>query len=288
MLGQAVQARLGGTERSVVITGRQELDVTDRAAVMDFVASREITHILNCAAYTKVDQAEEEEPAAQAANGDGPGFLAEGAVAQGATLVHVSTDYVFAGDHQVPYRETDPVGPKGVYGRTKLAGEEAIARVVGSWGAPRTPAVILRTSWLFGPGGPNFVATMFRLIRERPELKVVADQIGRPTFTGDLADAMVRAAGIEGEPLPSGTYHFAGEGVTSWHGFAVAIAEAMRPHLGEISCDIAPVTTAEFPRPAPRPAYSVMSTEKYAAAAGAPPPSWRVGLAETVAKLVEE
>ena len=247
MLGQdgAAAARRAGHD--VTPLSRRELDVCDAAAVSAAVAAARPDAIVNCAAWTDVDGAEADEPGATAVNGAGAGNVAAAAAAAGAFAVQVSTDYVFDGTAREPYRESAPVAPLGAYGRSKLAGERAVARA-----APEAHAIV-RSSWLFGEHGANFVATMLRLARERDALTVVDDQIGCPTFTGHLADALVALAEGHGH----GFLHVAGAGSCSWFEFARSIFDR-----AGMDVDVRPCTTAEFPRPAPRPAFSVLRSER--------------------------
>lgn len=230
---------------------RAELDVTDRAAVGEALGPNDL--VINCAAWTDVDGAEEGEREALRVNRDG----ARNVAAAAGAVVYVSSDYVFDGAKREPYLESDPVNPLSAYGRTKLAGERATAEA-----NPRH--WIVRTSWLFGSGGSNFVETMLRLGEERDTLRVVDDQVGRPTYTGHLADAIVELA--RGEDY--GTHHRAGGGACTWFEFA---REIMRK--AKLDCEVEPCTTAEFPRPAPRPAYSVLGS-----ASGDRLPAWQDGL----------
>ncbi|NIQ95712.1 MAG: dTDP-4-dehydrorhamnose reductase, partial [Desulfuromonadales bacterium] len=271
-------------------------DITDREQVLATLSELQPAVIVNCAAYTNVDGCESEEALATRVNGDGPGYLAEAALEVGATLVHVSTDYVFDGTKRTPYTEADPPCPVSAYGRSKLAGEQAIR----ASGLERF--FILRTSWLYGPGGKNFVETILRLAGERDELRVVADQIGCPTYTADLAEAIfallktvmsdelrVTSEGERqekpGSPIthhPSplyGLYHLSNEGQCSWHEFAEEIVRLARERGAELKVEtIRPITTEEYPLPAPRPAYSVFSKEKYKTATGCDIPHWREAL----------
>lgn len=264
-----------------------EFDLTDRVQVLAEMERLQPAVIVNCAAFTNVDGCETQEELATRVNGDGPGYLAAAAQAVGAVLVHISTDYVFAGDKGTPYLESDPTGPLSAYGRSKLAGEIAIA----ASGLERY--FILRTSWLYGPGGKNFVETMLRLAAERDELRVVADQVGSPTYTGDLAEAIYRlleivtsdivtsdASSVTRHPSPPfGIYHLADLGECSWHGFAETIV-TLAKEAGEPlkATRVTPIRTDEFPLPAHRPAYSVFSKEKYLAVTGAPLPHWQESL----------
>jgi len=267
MLGTDVQA--AAHEHEVVALARAELDISDRDQVMAAVADARPDAIINCAAYTNVDGAEADPDAAAAVNATGPGLLAEAAAATGAWLVHVSTDYVFDGTKTSPYLESDPTGPRSVYGSTKLLGERAIALA-----APDRHTVV-RSSWLFGTSGSCFPATVLKLAAERDTLSVVDDQFGCPTFTGHLAPALVDLAVTQRLP---GVLHLAAGGECSWYGFAV---EIMRATSTEI--DVQPCTTDQFPRPARRPAYSVMRSER----TGAPAlPDWQLGLSDYLAQRV--
>lgn len=252
-----------------------DFDLTDAARVRSVLSPLRPAVIVNCAAYTNVDGCESDAALAFRVNGEGPGILAAVAREIGSTLVHISTDYVFAGDGHTPYRETDPVGPRSVYGRSKLRGEEAIL----ASGLERH--FILRTSWLYGPGGKNFVETMVRLARERKELRVVADQVGSPTYTGDLARAIFHLLepAEEGRPAPYGLYHFSNQGACSWHRFAEAIVATAR-RCGEdlVVEKVLPIRTEEYPLPAPRPTYSVLDTGHYCRATGATVPAWQESL----------
>jgi dTDP-4-dehydrorhamnose reductase len=255
MLGRDVAAAAERAGHEVVALARARLDVADRAAVQKAIAAARPDAVVNCAAWTDVDGAETDEEAATRINGDGPGHLAEAAP----YLVHVSSDYVFDGKGTGPYREDDPVRPLSAYGRSKLAGERAVE-------AASADHAIVRSSWLFGAGGRNFVDTMLRLGAERDELRVVADQVGCPTFTGHLAEALVTIAGNR----TAGVLHVAGGGACTWFELARAALEDAR-----VNTRIEPCTTAEFPRPAARPAYSVLGSTRRDAPAL---PPWRDGL----------
>ncbi len=235
--------------------------------------------VVNAAAHTAVDRAEAEPEAAFRANAEAPAALARGCAATGALLVHYSTDYVFDGRSARPYREDDATAPLGVYGASKLAGEEAI-RASGARHA------ILRTAWVYAAHGRNFLRTMLRLAAEREELRVVADQVGAPTPAAWIADATGQLL-RQGVPA-SGTWHLTAAGETSWHGFAQAIMdEAQAAGLLARRPRVLPITTAEYPTPARRPAYSVLDTARLRAEFGIVPPAWRDGLRATVRELAE-
>jgi dTDP-4-dehydrorhamnose reductase len=255
----------------------EDLDLTDPFDVRDFVGewvrvvrSDSPLHkivVINPAAYTAVDKAEEQEDLAYAVNATAPALLATACAKVGVGLVHVSTDYVFPGDGTVPYQPDDAKGPTNAYGRTKLAGELAIAEILpdAHW--------IVRTAWLYGAGGANIVKTVCRLERERDTCSFIADQVGSPTWAGDLAGRLIDIARADVAP---GSYHGTNRGQTSWYGFAQAIFE----ELGADPSRVSPTDSATFVTPATRPAYSVMSGEKWDAAGLPPFPDWREALAE--------
>jgi dTDP-4-dehydrorhamnose reductase len=259
MLGHDVQRVADAAGHESVALTRSALDISDPAAVTEAVMAAAPDVVVNCAAWTDVDGAEAQELEAEAVNGAGAGHVATAAAAAGAWTIHVSTDYVFAGDKRDPYVESDPVAPASAYGRSKLAGERAVAAA-----APERHTIV-RSSWLFGAHGRCFPKTILRLAAERDELGVVADQVGCPTFTGHLAAALVQLAGAP----RAGILHVAGEGACSWCEFAAAIVAA----AGE-RCEVRPIGTDAYPTPARRPAYSVLASER-----GAPRlPSWEEGL----------
>lgn len=268
MLAQAVR-RLIPADAVTVFFDLPDFDLTNREQVLSGLEEFGPELVLNCAAMTDVDGCESQEELAMRINGLGPGYLAEAALGCGARLVHVSTDYVFDGSKSEPWLEDDPTGPLSVYGRGKLAGELAIRDSgLEDW-------LIVRTSWLYGSGGKNFVETMLWLMSERRQLRVVDDQVGSPTYTRDLAEAMARlvTCGVRG------VFHFANSGQCSWHGFACAIAEEARSCGMALAIEnIEPITTADYPLPAQRPAWSVLSTRKYQQETGACPPDWRSAL----------
>ena len=247
-----------------IFTDVQELDITNKEAVMSFVEQNGVNIIVNCAAYTNVDRAEDDEATAELINATAVGNLAEATKAVDGTLFHVSTDYVFGADGNTPRSEDMPTNPLGVYGRTKLNGEQAIAEV----GAK---AIIIRTAWLYSEFGNNFLKTMLRLTAEKESLNVVFDQVGTPTYAGDLA--LVIFSIIEGNLYAGneGVYHFSNEGVCSWYDFANEIAIA----AGNINCNIQPCHSSEFPSKVTRPPYSVLDKTKIKQTFGVDIPHWR-------------
>lgn len=264
MVGTDLRDELAGRGEEIVALAKSDLDITDSRMVNACVADARPDIIVNCAAYTKVDQAEEEESAANAINGSAVELLAQAANDAGALLVQLSTDFVFDGTKREPYEVTDPTSPLSAYGRSKHLGEIAATHA--------EKMLIVRTSWLFGIHGPNFVEAIRRQIDKGTDpLRVVNDQRGRPTYTPHLARAVIRLA-LAGE---RGIFHYADEDECTWFGFARAIAE----ELGS-GVTVKPVSTDEFPRPAQRPAYSVLSTERYSRVTGVRPESWREGLRE--------
>jgi dTDP-4-dehydrorhamnose reductase len=254
MLGHDVAAAAESAGHDVVALARRDLDIADPGAVRAAVEAARPDAVINCAAWTDVDGAEADEAGATLINGTGAGNVAAAA----RFMVHVSSDYVFDGTASAPYSEEDPTGPQTAYGRSKLAGEHAVAAAGDH--------AIVRSAWLFGPHGKNFVSTMLRLAEERDELNVVADQIGCPTFTGHLAPALVEIA----ERRLGGVLHVAGGGSCSWHELALATFEE-----AGVTCTVHPVTTAEYPLPAPRPAWSVLHSNRPDAPVL---PPWRDGL----------
>ncbi len=252
-------------------TDVQELDICDAQAVRAFVGDNAIGLIVNCAAYTAVDKAEDNAELCDRLNHLAPGYLAEAAEAVGAALIQVSTDYVFDGTGHVPYTEDMTPCPNSVYGRTKLAGEEEVMRKCSR-------ALVIRTAWLYSIYGNNFVKTMLRLGRERETLGVVFDQIGTPTYAADLARAIFAAIG---QGVVPGIYHFSNEGVCSWYDFTVAIHRL----AGITTCKVSPLHTDEYPAKAPRPAYSVLDKTKIKKTFGIDIPHWEESLAECVEKL---
>lgn len=251
-----------------------ELDITDPQAIGQFVEENGIDGVVNCAAYTAVDKAEENQELCHLLNAVAPGYLAAAVERRGGWMIQISTDYVFDGTNHKPYVETDPVCPNSVYGRTKLAGEEAVQEACSK-------AMIIRTAWLYSTFGNNFVKTMIRLGQERPELGVIFDQIGTPTYARDLAQATFAA--INNGVVP-GIYHFSNEGVISWYDFTKAIHRI----AGIADCRVRPLHTAEYPTPANRPHYSVLDKTKIKQTYGIEIPYWEESLEVCVRKLLND
>lgn len=248
-------------EHQYFFTDVEQLDITCREAVQDFVRANEIDLIVNCAAYTNVDRAEEDEPTALRINADAVANLAS----TSRRIIHVSTDYVFSGDEHLPCRENDPVAPRTAYGRTKLAGEQQLLSICPD-------AVILRTAWLYSSFGNNFVKTMMRLGREKESLGVVFDQIGTPTYAADLAAAIFTV--LEAPEWHPGIYHFTNEGVCSWYDFTLAIHE----EAGIDTCRVRPILSEEYVYKTPRPHYSVLDKSKFKKTFKVEIPHWMDGL----------
>ncbi|MEG4147775.1 dTDP-4-dehydrorhamnose reductase [Microcoleus sp. Pol12B5] len=265
----------------VIALDRTRLDLSQPESIRQAMAEIQPDLVINSGAYTAVDKAESEPELAYAVNAIAPGIFAEECEKQGASLIHFSTDYVFDGSHGSAYLETDSTNPLGTYGKSKLAGEAAILK-------SGNRHIIIRTAWVYGNGGKgNFVKTMLRLGKEREEIRVVADQIGSPTWTGDLAEATSQIIPLLGSET-FGTYQYTNSGVCSWYDFAIAIfEEAAQLGLPLKVQRVIPITTAEYPTPAKRPAFSVLSTVKISALLGTYPPHWRQGLRKMLAREVK-
>ncbi|MEH2305893.1 dTDP-4-dehydrorhamnose reductase [Nostoc sp.] len=261
----------------VTSVARPIVDLAQPDNLRNFIRAKQPQIIINAAAYTAVDKAESEPEVASAINATAPLIIAQESQKLGAFLIHISTDYVFDGNGYHPYQETDATNPLSVYGKTKLAGEEAIREACAHH-------LILRTAWVYGTfGKSNFVKTMLRLGAERQELRVVADQIGSPTWAQDIA-AVIAQTIPQLTPEISGTYHYTNSGVASWYDFAVAIFEEAQQLGFPLKVErIVPITTAEYPTPASRPAYSVLACRKIAAILGTYPPHWRQRLRQMLA-----
>ena len=281
--GQVAQslAERAGTSHQLVFTDRPHFDLADPASIEQTVAEVSPDLVFSVAAYTAVDKAESEAELAMAVNGRGPGILAAAAGRIGAPIVHLSTDYVFDGESDRPYVESDPVAPVGVYGTTKLAGERAIARSGARY-------AILRTAWVYSPFGQNFAKTMLRLAADLDALNVVEDQHGCPTSALDIADAMLRVADLWAANPDQGSgaiYHFAGTGETSWADFARAIF-ALSAARGGPDAEVTGIPTSAWPTPARRPANSRLNSALFATTFGYRAPEWRNSLESVIVRLV--
>lgn len=270
-VGQVIAASLDGAHGPAV-------DLAEAASVRRLFAETGPDVVINAAAYTAVDRAESEPELAMAINGDALGLIGQLAAEARIPVVHYSTDFVFSGETDRPYREDDPAEPRSVYGKSKLAGERALLESGAT-------ALILRTAWVYGVRGSNFLLTMLRLFRERPELRVVDDQIGTPTWSRMLAEvtAQILYRAFRGEldlAQVKGLYHVTSGGATSWFGFAEAIREASC-----LKCKVLPIPTSEYPAPAPRPAYSVLDTHRFHDTFGLALPDWRQSLTMCLADL---
>ena len=263
----------------VSVVGRENLDLVDSNAISQLIGQVQPELIINAAAYTAVDKSEKEPELADAVNRIAPGIMAKEAKKLGATLIHISTDYVFDGSQSRPYTETDLTNPLGIYGKSKLAGEEAIRET-------EVNHIIIRTAWVYGAYGKgNFVKTMLRLGKDREKLRVVYDQVGCPTWTGDLAEAIAQIIPHLNSQT-YGTYHYTNSGAISWYDFAMAIFEEAKK-LGfplEVK-RVVPITTAEYPTPAKRPAFSVLNSGKISKVLGNHPPYWLNSLRQMLKQL---
>ncbi len=274
-LGTCMRNASARSNDTYIFTDVAELDITDAVAVARAVADNDIKIVVNCAAYTNVDKAEDDAEFAELLNAKAVRHLADAVKANDGTLIHISTDYVFGGSQgNTPRNEDEPVNPTGVYGLTKLHGEQAVAE-------SGAKALIFRTAWLYSEYGKNFVKTMINLTATKPELKVVFDQCGTPTYAQDLADAIfdiIENRKFEGN---EGIYHFSNEGVCSWYDFAVMIAD----YADNLQCDIQPCHSGEFPSKVIRPAYSVLDKTKYKDTFNKRVPNWVDSLARCMSNL---
>ena len=275
-LGREMQIASRGSRNRFIFTDiageHERLDITDPQAIADIVRENHVNVIVNCAAYTNVDKAETDPETANLLNNIAAGNLADAMKAVNGTLIHISTDYVFQGDRNIPCREDWPTEPLGVYGKTKLAGEKSIE-------ATGCASIIIRTAWLYSPFGNNFVKTMRDLTSTRESLKVVFDQVGTPTYAGDLAETICRI--IENGQLDkTGIYHFSNEGVCSWFDFAKAICE-----MSGNTCDIRPCHSDEFPSPVARPHFSVLDKTKIKQTFGIRIPYWTDSLKRCIEEI---
>lgn len=273
-LGNEMRIVSQGSSDSYIFTDVDELDITNRDAVMDFVRDNNIKVVVNCAAYTNVDKAEDDEKTAELINAQAVEYLASACKANHATLIHISTDYVFGGNEgNTPRKETEPVNPTGAYGRTKLHGEQAIRKVDCNY-------LIIRTAWLYSEFGNNFVKTMRKLTAERDKLNVVFDQVGTPTYAFDLASVIFKIIEERRYDEIQDVYHFSNEGVISWYDFAKEICE-----LSGNECDIQPCHSDEFPSKVKRPNYSVLDKTKIKNSLNITIPYWKESLKKCINKL---
>ncbi|MDD2451421.1 MAG: dTDP-4-dehydrorhamnose reductase [Sulfurovum sp.] len=267
-LGSEIRELSSSDTETYFFTDRETLDITNKAKVKSFIEDNSIDTIINCAAYTAVDRAEEDQTSADVVNHQAVKNLAQIAKENNIKLIHVSTDYVFNGQNFRPYVETDPTDPQGVYGETKLAGEKALQAT-----NPKN-SIIIRTSWVYSSYGANFLKTMLRLGKERDELGVIFDQVGTPTYARDLAETILEILPkVANEQVE--VYHYSNEGICSWYDFAKAIFE-----LSNIKCNVKPIETKEYPTPATRPHYSLLNKAKIKREYSIAIPYWRESLVE--------
>lgn len=264
---------------NIITVARPTIDLTQPDTIREVIRENQPQIIINAAAYTAVDKAESEPELASAINAIAPGIMGEEAAKLGSFLIHISTDYVFDGNHSRPYQETDATNPINVYGRTKLAGEQAVQNTSSQY-------LILRTAWVYGTfGKSNFVKTMLRLGTQRPELRVVADQIGSPTWAKDIAKAIAQIIPKLSSEIV-GIYNYTNSGVASWYDFAVTLVEEAQQLGYNLNVQrTVPISTAEYPTPAHRPSYSVLSTAKIAKVLETHPPHWRLSLKQMLTEL---
>lgn len=274
-LGRSIRDVSAESSDLYIFTDIEQLDITDYAAVRDLIDKKNVDVVVNCAAYTDVEKAEDNEALSEVLNADAVGNLARAVKEKNGCLIHISTDYVFGGaEGNFPRNETQPVNPTGIYGLTKLHGEQAVAE-------SEVNALIIRTSWLYSEYGKNFVKTMLRLTAECSDLNVVFDQVGTPTYARDLAKAIVDIISKREMSGNEGIYHFSNEGVCSWYDFAKAIASLS----GHNICEIRPCHSDEFPSKVKRPAYSVLDKTKFKNTFGITIPYWRDSLAICIKNL---
>lgn len=254
-----------------IFSDRKSLDITDEQAVNDFFSKNKITVCVNCAAYTAVDKAEQEKELAEKVNTTAVGYLAKACKEHDVQFIHISTDYVFNGKATRPYLSTDQTNPVNFYGSTKLAGEQMAI-------ALNDKTIIIRTAWVYSSFGNNFVKTMMRLMKDRESIGVVNDQLGSPTYAGDLAEAIMHI--INQDHFIPGVYHYTNEGITTWYNFAKEIAMLIKT-----KCVVNPISTEQFPTPAARPAYSVLDTEKIQSIFNLQIPNWQDSLQKCLAEI---
>jgi dTDP-4-dehydrorhamnose reductase len=280
-LGTELIAQAGDHGIDILAPTLAEMDLTRPAQIDAFWDAFRPAVVINAAAYTAVDRAESEPELASAVNAAAPEYIARRCAREGVPLIQISTDYVFDGRKGSPYREDDPISPLGVYGRSKAEGESAVRGALDRH-------LIVRTAWLYSPHGVNFVKTVIRLAAERNELRIVDDQFGSPTSAADLAAALLSICGRlkAGGDLPWGTYHCCGSGVTSWCGLARHVLETLVARGRMASFRLTPITTAQYPTPARRPAYSALDCRRIESAFGIIRPAWQAGVEKTVLRLL--
>ena len=277
-LGNCIRKAAEGSKDEYIFTDVDDLDITDKEAVDLCIRCNDFQVVVNCAAYTNVDKAESQPEFAEKLNAEAVRNLADACKKYGVTLIQISTDYVFGGSQgNTPRTEEEPVNPTGVYGLTKLHGEEAVEE-------SGCDAIIIRTAWLYSEYGKNFVKTMLNLTSTKPELKVVFDQVGTPTYAQDLADMIVKLITDRAFKEHPGIYHFSNEGVCSWYDFTKMIAEI----AGNTECDIKPCHSDEFPSPVVRPSYSVLDKTKVKETFGIEIPYWTDSLKKCISNLKEK
>ena len=274
-LGSEIKVLSSNSDDTLFFTDANELDITDKKAIESFIETNQIDVIINCAAYTAVDKAEEDEELADKVNHLAVKYLAEVSCDRDIKLIHVSTDYVFDGKNYKPYVEDDATNPPSVYGKTKLDGEKALFEV-----APKN-SIIIRTSWVYSSFGANFVKTMLKYGKERDELRIIYDQVGTPTYARDLAMAILDIMPQLDNEKPE-VYHYSNEGVLSWYDFAKEIMK-----MAKIECDVVPIETHEYPLPAPRPHYSLLNKRKIKKTFNITIPFWKDSLSECLIKMGE-
>ena len=262
---------------------RQQLDITRKDKIEQILARMSPSVVINAAAYTQVDRAENESDLAYAANKDGPAYLARYCARHNLTLIHISTDYVFDGTRGRPYRESDPIAPLGVYGQSKAQGEAAIRAILPNH-------IIVRTAWLYGAHGNNFVKTVLKLAAEKTTLRVVADQFGSPTSAEDLAKALLAITRKinANEKVDWGTYHYCSKGITTWHDLAEKIIQLAAPHAALKNRQVEAITTDQWPTPAKRPPYSALDCTRIKKRFGIEPEPWQQSLKRTIDRIFSE
>lgn len=275
-LGSAIKyASENFADFDLIFTDVADFDITKSDSVDVYLANNDFDYLINCAAYTAVDKAEEEKDLAFLINATGPENLAKACKKYGCRLIHISTDYVFDGMSSIPYIESMPTNPPSVYGQTKLAGEKAIIEYADA-------TIIIRTSWLYSEFGNNFLKTMLKYGREREELRIVFDQIGTPTYAGDLAHAILKIIEEHKKLTKTEIFHFSNEGVISWYDFAKEIME-----FAKLDCNIFPIESHDYPLPAPRPHYSVLNKSKIKTTFNLTIPYWKDSFKVALRRLSE-